>query len=285
MPGAESLVNGRVLICTDLDGTLIPDGRGPEPAAARRLFGRVTTRPEVTLAYVTGRHRTLVEEAIDELSLPAPDFVVADVGTTVYEVERGRWRSSESWRERLAAEWAGDVAPRVAAALRALPGLRLQQQSRQAEFKVSFCVDGAVDVDELLRKVEGRLATEAARARLIFSRDSRGTGLLDVVPPGSGKLAAVEFLIEALGLQPERVVFSGDSGNDLEVLASRLPAVLVANADAEVEKQARRLAAANGSTECLYVACGGLLGMNGNYASGILEGLVHFLPETREWLS
>ena len=63
-----------------------------------------------------------------------------------------------------------------------------------------------------------------------------------------------------------------------------LPAVLVANADAEVEAKARRMAAADGNSERLYVARGGLLGMNGNYASGILEGLVHFLPETREWL-
>ena len=33
-----------------------------------------------------------------------------------------------------------------------------------------------------------------------------------------------------------------------------------------------------------HLARGGLLGMNGNYGGGVLEGLVHFLPETVEWL-
>ncbi len=90
--------------------------------------------------------------------------------------------------------------------------------------------------------------------------------------------------MEQRGFRPEGTVFSGDSGNDLEVLASRLPSVLVANAGAEVQAQARETAAAKGHSEALYIACGGLLGMNANYAAGILEGLVHFLPETSDWL-
>jgi len=35
----------------------------------------------------------------------------------------------------------------------------------------------------------------------------------------------------------------------------------------------------------LYLAHGGLLGMNGNYSAGILEGVVHFIPATRDWLT
>ncbi len=27
-----------------------------------------------------------------------------------------------------------------------------------------------------------------------------------------------------------------------------------------------------------------LLGMNGSYGAGVLEGLVHFLPHTQKWL-
>jgi hypothetical protein len=26
------------------------------------------------------------------------------------------------------------------------------------------------------------------------------------------------------------------------------------------------------------------MGMNGNYSAGILEGIAHFLPQTRAWL-
>jgi hypothetical protein len=58
-----------------------------------------------------------------------------------------------------------------------------------------------------------------------------------------------------------------------------VPAVLVANADAEV----RRLARESGNP-ALYIARGGYLGMNGNYSAGILEGAAHFWPEVDDWL-
>ena len=89
----------RILICTDLDGTLIPDGRAPESPSARERFARVVARPEVMLAYVTGRHMELVEEAIAGYSLPVPQLVVADVGATIYDVNPGSWRPWPSWAQ------------------------------------------------------------------------------------------------------------------------------------------------------------------------------------------
>ncbi|MDH5258324.1 MAG: haloacid dehalogenase, partial [Gammaproteobacteria bacterium] len=53
----------RLLLCTDLDRTLLPNGRQPESEQARKLFGRLASRPEVTLVYVTGRDPVLVEDA------------------------------------------------------------------------------------------------------------------------------------------------------------------------------------------------------------------------------
>jgi hypothetical protein len=32
----------------------------------------------------------------------------------------------------------------------------------------------------------------------------------------------------------------------------------------------------------LYLPEGNFWGLNGNYAAGVIEGLVHFIPETRE---
>ena len=42
--------------------------------------------------------------------------------------------------------------------------------------------------------------------------------------------------------------------------------------------------AALGHASRLYLAGGGLLGMNGNYSAGVLEGIVHFMPQTAAWL-
>jgi sucrose-6-phosphatase len=35
----------------------------------------------------------------------------------------------------------------------------------------------------------------------------------------------------------------------------------------------------------LYLPEGNFWGMNGNYAAGVMEGLVHFIPETRELIA
>jgi hypothetical protein len=277
-------VSRRILICTDLDGTLIPDGRAPESPSARERFARVVARSEVTLAYVTGRHQALVEEAIVGFSLPVPQIVIADVGATIYDIDQGSWRSWKLWESKLAEQWDTGTAKGLMLLPEEIAGLRAQEASKQAEFKVSFYLESGTDSREILANVRDRLARLETPARLIFSRDSMGIGLLDLLPPAAGKLSAIEFLMEQRGFRPEGTVFSGDSGNDLEVLASRLPSVLVANAGAEVQAQARETAAAIGHSEALYIARGGLLGMNANYAAGILEGLVHFLPETSEWL-
>ncbi|NNJ94540.1 MAG: haloacid dehalogenase, partial [Halobacteria archaeon] len=79
-------MSGPLLICTDLDRTLIPNGPQSESPAARERFSELAARPEVTLAYVSGRHRALIERAIVNYRLPLPDFVIGDVGTTIYRV-------------------------------------------------------------------------------------------------------------------------------------------------------------------------------------------------------
>jgi hypothetical protein len=90
----------RILLATDLDRTLIPNGAAPESPGARQRFARVASRPEVMLAYVSGRHRALVEEAIAEYHLPLPDLVIGDVGTTIYQLQDGDWREWPDWHQR-----------------------------------------------------------------------------------------------------------------------------------------------------------------------------------------
>jgi hypothetical protein len=69
------------------------------------------------------------------------------------------------------------------------------------------------------------------------------------------------------------------------VLTSPIPSVLVANARPEFKDQVRELAKLNGHASDLYIAGGGLFGMNGHYSAGILEGIAHYHPHTREWMT
>jgi HAD superfamily hydrolase (TIGR01484 family) len=276
----------RLLICTDLDRTLIPNGPQSESDGVRRHFARLCGRPDVTLAYVTGRHRALVENAIGNYSLPIPDYVIADVGTTIYRVGPGRrWQRQNAWDDEIAADWNGRSRAQVKSLLVDLPSLRLQETAKQNDHKLSYYVPMHSDHRELATAIRQRLEAESVRARLIWSDDEpAGIGLLDVVPERASKLHAIEALMHSDGFALADTLFAGDSGNDLEVLASPIPSVLVANSQPQIQAAARRLAQQHGTLDALYIARGGFMGTNGNYGAGILEGIAHYHPECIAWI-
>ncbi len=279
-------MNASLLICTDLDRTLVPNGPQPESPGARRYFATLVARDEVALAYVSGRHRALVQQAIADYQLPLPDFVIGDVGTSLYRVDtHAEWSPRPEWDAHIGADWAGASVDDLKGLLTGIPHLRLQESAKQGRFKLSFYAASDADQSGLVEEVRGRISGQGIRASLIWSVDEAAdVGLLDVLPERATKYHAIEFLIEQEGFGLEQVVFSGDSGNDLEPLTSPLPAVLVANAHPSVRDEALRVARERGLADRLYCAEGGFLGMNGNYAAGILEGVAHYQPFVRHWL-
>lgn len=276
----------RLLVCTDLDGTLLPTGPQPESRQARARFARIAARPEVTLAYVTGRHKSLVEQAINDYRLPAPDWVIGDVGTTLYRAGSAEWRFSERWRREIAGDWGNMTAEDLHPLFAGLDALRKQEESKQNRYKLSYYVDRKADVAALKREMAARLSSRNLSAGLIYSvGEDVSVGLLDVLPQRATKLHAIEFLMQQEGFDYVNTVFAGDSGNDLPVLASPVRSVLVANAAADVAAEAEALAWAQGTMSSFYRARGDFLGMNGNYSAGIVEGIAHYFPASINWLS
>lgn len=275
-----------LLLCTDLDRTLLPNGHAPESPGALAAITRLAAHPQLRLAYVTGRHQALVEEAIGEYGIPVPDYVIGDVGTRIYTVTDHGWQPWTSWQERLQQAWHGHRREDVEELLGDIAGLRLQEAPKQGPFKVSYYAPMDLDEAALLEQVRQGLARRDMPSELIWSVDETvEVGLLDVLPPDTSKLTAIHHLMAELEIPLDRTMFSGDSGNDLAVLTSDIPAVLVANASDAIRARAGELAAANGAPDALYLATGGFNGMNGNYAAGILEGLAHYHPETVSWWS
>lgn len=276
----------RLLICTDLDRTLLPNGPQPESPGARDHFAALVARPEVTLAYVSGRHRALVEQAIIDYHLPQPDFVVGDVGTTLYHLDaRQEWQRQQAWEDEIAQDWAGKSHAELQEALQGVPDLKLQEHGKQNRYKLSYYLPLQSDRNALAALITQRLDAMAVKAGLIWSVDEpHGIGLLDILPARASKYHALEALMKLYHFDYSNTVFCGDSGNDIEVLASPIPAVLVANAQPEVCEQARRLAAAMQHSEQLYLARGNFMQLNGNYSGGMLEGIAHYHPETLPWM-
>jgi HAD superfamily hydrolase (TIGR01484 family) len=277
--------NNRILICTDLDRTLLPNGMQPESPHARERFRHLVARPEISIAYVTGRHRELVLAAVEEYQLPLPDYVIGDVGTNIYSIENDQWLLWDSWHQEIGVSWHGLTHDALASLFIDLHTLQLQEPEKQNTYKLSYYVDPTIDTMQLMTEMQQRLDQKQITASLIWSVDeTTNTGLLDILPASATKRHAIEFLITEEGYTLDNTIFAGDSGNDLPVLTSPIHSVLVANATREVRKQALQMATAQGTQNALYLARGTLLGMNGNYSAGILEGCVHYLPATLAWI-
>jgi len=273
----------RLLLCTDLDRTLLPNGPQAESSGARDKFRQLALQPGVTLVYVTGRDRKLVEDAIDEYRLPLPDYVIADVGSTIYEIQQHDWRDWDRWQQEISPDWAGKSHDEIHSLFSNSLVLKLQEDKKQNTFKLSYYVPLEADHETLMSEMHATLVNKKIRASLIWSIDElAGTGLLDVLPASANKRHAIEFLMKQLGFDLSNTVFAGDSGNDLAVLTSPIRSVLVANASADVRDEAKQMALNLGEMDALYFAHGGFLGMNGNYSAGILEGVAHYMPETTE---
>jgi HAD superfamily hydrolase (TIGR01484 family) len=271
--------NQRLLVCTDLDRTLIPNGAQPESHRARELFSRCIEDESITLAYVTGRHRKLVEQARVLYKLPTPRFVIADVGSTVYEIIDNQWLHWHDWEQEISGDWNGRTQKDLKNMFMDLKPLRLQEVSKQNIHKLSYYFSLHADIQSLQIQMLERLDKEGIRASLVWSVDEPASiGLLDVVPACATKRHAIEFLMKRNGFDHGNTLFAGDSGNDLPVLISEIPSVLVANASDKVRSYALSAVAHARLEKTLYLAHGGFLGMNGNYSAGILEGLNHFYP-------
>lgn len=265
-----------LLLCTDLDRTLIPNGNQTESPGARIIFSRFVSREEVRLVYVSGRHLALIEQAIEEYQLPLPDVIIADVGSTIYRFERGAWQQWRMWDEAIAEAWKGMSAEALHSLLAAeFTMLQLQEREKQNTHKLSYYlpIDGGHQA--VIADIEVRLSERGIRANLIWSVDEiQHIGLLDILPAGANKLHAITFLMQQDGYDDKHVVFAGDSGNDLDVLLSPVQSILVANADDEVRAAVKAVAPEN-----IYVASGNFLHMNGCYSAGILEGVAYYRPE------
>lgn len=269
----------RLLLCTDMDRTIIPNGHPPEHPDAREQFRRLCRLPEIILAYVTGRHLELVEAAMGKYNLPEPDFIITDVGTNIYQKSRGNWISMSQWQNQIAKEWQGKTHSQLHQALSGLSELKLQENSKQNDYKLSYYLPINADHGKIEDQAGQILAELGVDASLMMSIDEpEQVGLLDVLPKNATKLHAIIFLQQHLNLGLEETLFCGDSGNDLPVLASQIRSVLVANADREIKKRSRELAEKNDNKEFLYVAEENAFPLGGNYAAGVLQGIAFYEP-------
>lgn len=277
--------NQKLLLCSDLDRTLIPNGAALEDPEARRVFRKLCGHPGLTLVYVTGRHQQLVREALEAYELPRPDYTITDVGSTIYKVTDDSWRQLVSWKDQLRTEWPEGTDQRIRTLLDRVSGPTLQEEAKQNFFKISYYVPLHLNEDNILRHIDKLLQKAQIPAQLIWSIDEVAEiGLLDILPAGADKRQAIRFLQQHLHCPDDELLFAGDSGNDLQVINSDIRSILVANAAPEIKQSALAWAQTNDRMDSLYIAKGDILPLNGNYSAGVLEGVCYYQPALQAYL-
>ena len=276
----------KILICSDLDRTIIPNGYQRESPHSRPVFRKLVEHSNIYLAYVSGRDKKLILDAIEEFHLPMPDYAIGDVGTTLYRIINGNWQLSDGWSDEFGKDWKELSWEELAGLFQDVEELQLQEPEKQSKYKSSFHTDQNVDHQRLIKRIRAILAQKGVPANIIWSVDEIGTnGLLDIIPAGANKLHAIQFLMQQEEFSDDRTVFAGDSGNDLDVLTSGLQAILVKNARDEIRQEAVETLAGKNMLNHLYLPKGNFWGMDGNYSAGVMEGLVHYIPETKKLIA
>ena len=262
------------ILATDLDRTLLPNGRWPADPGAIDLFNELTQRHEVFVVYVTGRNLDLAERAIAEFGIRHPDVLIGDVGTSIRRYVRGRWQSHDGWDAHVA-----QASPRwdvqaIRAAVSGMDGLEEQEREHCGPFKQSYYVDH-VRNEAILRSLDQQVKGRFDEV-IVYSFDSQsGKGLLDLLPHSATKQTALEYIAAELGAPKADVVFCGDSGNDVFPLTAGFSGVLVKNADEQLVASVRQAIAAKPELR-VYFAKGGFRGLSGHYTSGVIEGAYHY---------
>lgn len=266
-----------ILIACDLDRTLIPNGAEPYDESLPKFYDLISKVDDVVLAYVTGRNYDLFINSQKDYGIKNPDYLLASVGTEIFKKEGEDMRVYKKWGEYLRLKQPNWDREKLISDIGVNDEFYLQEEEMQNPYKISFYIkDEERNKDLVLKKVKRCMLENDIDEEIIYSFDPiKNIGLLDVLPKSATKKGALEFLIAELGITKEDAIFAGDSGNDLLALTSGIKSILVKNASQFAKDEAKRIVKDKGIEDKLYIAKGEGE-MNGNYASGVIEGLKYF---------
>ncbi|MFL1407399.1 glucosylglycerol-phosphate synthase [Marinobacter sp. M1N3S26] len=231
-----------MILATDLDGTFLAG----DPENRLKLYQLISTHPDLTLIYVTGRGLESVLPLLSDPTLPQPDYIICDVGCTVVEGETQQ--PIIEIQAEIEKRWPGEHV--VEDIMTAFEGLSRQEvpQERRCSF---LCEPDAV-TDEV------RAAVEELSCDLLYSAGQ----YLDVLPPGVNKGRTLRDLVEHLGADPENVLVAGDTLNDLSMYEQGFIGVCVG------ESEPALLDATESRARVYHATLSG--------CGGILEAIGHF---------
>lgn len=233
-------------LVSDIDNTLLGDAEGL--GALLEWLGE--RGDDVAFGVATGRTLESAVKVLREWCVLAPDVLITSVGSEIYY--GSNFSRDEGWTHYIRHQWRRDD---LTKALKGMPGLRLQKKIEQGEFKLSYLANP--DKMPSLEEMEKHLRALKLHANIIFSHGR----YLDVLPARASKGHALRYLAYKWGLSLKRFLVSGDSGNDVEMMAGDTLGVVVGNHSEELGKL-------RGEHQVFFASS--------PFARGILEGVDHY---------
>ncbi len=244
----------RWILISDVDNTVLGDDD-----ATRRFAEFVEARRgTLWVALNSGRFVDSVLESVQQSPLPEPDLIIGGVGTDILPI-----RESMSMNPASSAEltgWSSSLGPadwgdQIRKIVHQIDGIQPQPAYNQSSHKASFYAYNAPQ--EFIDNVQSALTDAGFKVSVVYSSDRD----LDVLPAGIDKAAACHHVAKTLGLPADRVMISGDSGNDRAMLTAGFRSIIVGNALPELDDL---------QGENIYRA-------RQNYADGVIEGIEHWM--------
>lgn len=261
--------SNKKILATDLDGTLIPLPGNENNSSDLITLTELIQEHRATLVFVTGRHLDSVTSAISEYGLPQPDWIICDVGTSIYRNCGGRAAVVADYQACLRQRLNRSSFREFHRHFSGSAIVELQQAEKQGDFKMSFYADRQ-KLDEAIAWLSGELQKLQIDGTIIASVDPfNGDGLLDVLPRGVSKAFALDWWAKHNQVDPRETVFAGDSGNDLAAMTAGYKTIVVGNAEPDLIDAVRQFHHQNQWTNRLHVA-------SRKGTSGVLEGCHSF---------
>jgi sucrose-6F-phosphate phosphohydrolase len=260
-----------ILLASDMDGTVIPLEHSPRRIEEVAEFRKaVEGAADLVLAYVTGRDLPLAMKGVRQHLLPDPDLLVCDVGTSVYRSTPSGFELDAEYVQLMEEARGGMDVRDLRHEMRAVPELLLQPDERQTESKLSYHLTPGADHIQVLDSVQALLEDLGGNVQAVYSVGApHGKGLLDLLPAGVAKDFAIHYLHDHLGVHPDRLIYAGDSGNDLAAMLTGFKVIVVGNATPGLREELSTRGGEKGILDRLYFA-------EEFYAAGVLEGCRHF---------
>lgn len=248
-----------VLICTDLDGTLLGSDRrvsreNLEAIARFQAGGGYFT-------FVTGRMPSCITDIYETVRPNAPVGCINGGG--IYDGEAKRYiYTRELSRDALElARYALDAFPEIGMQIDTFENIYFCRENESMEWfrKITGVPNLTASLDEVdepfaklvfgdrnvwrMDALRELLAKHPLASEFDFVRSEKT--LYEIMPKGTNKGCALPLLAEHLGIPASRVIALGDYNNDVEMLRTAGVGIAVANAVPEAKAAADRVTVSN----------------------------------------